>query len=179
MSFLGRWRGRSHGPADGAFVRALDLSEVRASYPHHPVCRFLDYWTSLADGTAPDRGRFSPAACRRVLPYLVVFDVEGDGEARTLRYRLMGDEVRGLYGDYVAGKRIEEVLKDADLRERRDLLLATLDAGGARFGLRRIPVEARAFQTVLYGLFPFSTDGGAGQIMLVVAPESVEVHDQG
>ena len=148
--------------------------------PLHPVSRFVDHWRSLNDGNLPSRRQFKPKDTPQILPWLTIFDVvdANDVTPRTLRYRLMGERFRELYGRNVVGQLLDDVLTSPSLEERRQSLLNAVDRQEIQLGDREVPLDGREFLTVLYGVFPFACDKSGCQVFMVAAPETERVSPQ-
>lgn len=78
---------------------------------HHPLLRELfDYWSELRGAQAlPRRAAFDPFALPRLLPFLIVNEVERgpDGRAR-IRIRLEGQSVADARGWSAKGRYVDE-----------------------------------------------------------------------
>ena len=69
----------------------------------------LDYWCSLwNDGGLPARGTLDPTRIRQALAYVYIMDYDRD--IRSLRYRLIGEQVRATYARPVKGKLLSDVV---------------------------------------------------------------------
>ena len=75
----------------------------------HPKVRQLyDYWTSIhpASGRLPGRAHFDPMRVPRLLPHLVLVDVEG--RPPRFRYRLIGTRMVEALGANFTGQWLDE-----------------------------------------------------------------------
>lgn len=78
---------------------------------HHPLLRDLyDYWVSLRGAAVlPRRADFDPMKLPRLLPYLIVNEVErGPGGAIRFRIRLEGEGVAAARGRSARGRYLDE-----------------------------------------------------------------------
>lgn len=70
----------------------------------------LDHWISLwADGGLPRRDRLDPTRIGSALAHVYIMDYEA--EARALRYRLIGEQVRSRYAKPIKGKLLSEIVE--------------------------------------------------------------------
>lgn len=77
---------------------ALDLEQDLPRYPD--LCLVLDYWRSkCADRFAPARADIDPVDLPRILPRIMLADVESDASgAIDFRYRLSGTGIGNVHG---------------------------------------------------------------------------------
>jgi hypothetical protein len=78
---------------------------------HHPLLRDLyDYWASLrGDLALPRRADFDPLQLPRLLPFLIVNEVErGPGGTMRFRIRLEGEGVVAARGHSARGRYLDE-----------------------------------------------------------------------
>ena len=76
----------------------LDLKQDLPRYPD--LCQALDYWESKRGGRiAPARADIDPVDIPRILPRIMLADVEtDDAGAIDFRYRLSGTRIRDVHG---------------------------------------------------------------------------------
>lgn len=88
------------------------LDAVDPTRLHSPKIRLLaDAWQAMrpAPGVLPGRQHFDPSAVGRLLPQLLTLDLlRGDGEIRSVRYRLIGSMIRDAYGEDTTGREVEK-----------------------------------------------------------------------
>jgi hypothetical protein len=90
------------------FVRVPDDDPLDFAAP--PIRRFWEYVAGCRGaGGLPDRGRFDPMGIPRLLPYLWILEVEGDGTR--LRYRLAGSAMVDALDFDPTGQTIEDIVR--------------------------------------------------------------------
>ncbi|UTW55651.1 PAS domain-containing protein [Kordiimonas sp. SCSIO 12610] len=146
-------------------LNSSDIEEL------HPVSEFYRHWHNIKNDSALlNREKFSPMAIPRVLPWIIVFDHEGN-TTNNFSYRLAGEEIIGLIGADPTGKFFGYELLDAERHNQEKYLLEVCET--------RLPVILRAEftppgrqeQSIIIGLFPLSLNGEkVDQVYTVLAP---------
>lgn len=117
----------------------------------------FEYWRGLSPADRlPSRAHFDPAAVPRLLPYLILYDVERAPHIR-LRFRLAGTALRQWLGMELTGRYTDEV---SDVSTLMESLGPAIEAGQGLW--RRWPriaqvSDAYSFMEAL--LLPLADDG--------------------
>ena len=134
-------------------VERIGAAELRQLYAH---------WQELRGGRfAPARRELDPTQIPRLLPYLALVEVRGDGR---LRYRLAGTEVEQFFGTKMTGRHLDELASGEYRQFLEDVYRAVIE--------RRVPVYAtntyagRGLRTARL-LLPLSSDGVRVDMVLV------------
>jgi hypothetical protein len=124
-----------------------------------PLDALLRYWQSKLHGRVmPSRGDIEPLEIKRLLPYLLLTEVD-DGIPPRYRYRLVGTEIVRRFGLELTGHYVDEALKG----EYGRAVVAIYDAIVAQ----RLPYFSRSRVVVADGrllgssrlMLPLSADG--------------------
>ncbi|MEC9347221.1 MAG: PAS domain-containing protein [Pseudomonadota bacterium] len=97
----------------------------------------VEHWTSRArDGKVPLRAEIDPSAIVSLLPYVYVCERDAEG---TLRYRLAGEHVQGIFGQSLRGRTLDDFVKDPQARVRTGrTFAAVLDRHCMAIGFGRV-----------------------------------------
>ncbi len=116
------------------------------------------YWLEMpGSGTMPSRAAFDPSAVKRLLPNLILLDI--DPETRRLRVRVLGTHVATVYGEDYTGRYLDEIYFGANTSKVMD------DYGTCAREGRPVLAERdfRSVRNVAYRMerliLPFSDDG--------------------
>lgn len=119
----------------------------------------FDYWHSIAPGEnslLPGRRHFDPLAVPRLLPYLILYDVERQPRLR-LRFRLVGTMVGQWIGTELTGYYTDEV---SDVSELMQVLAPAIEQGqGVWRRWPRLLRSAESFSVMEALLLPLAEDG--------------------
>lgn len=125
-----------------------------------------EYWLSLAGGEAPERHQIDPGAIRAMLPYLCI--VEFEDQPFRVRYRLSGTKVDALNGYTVAGRYLDDMIKD-DPSGGGDHILKHYkkcwETGQPSFSTYRWPTRSGNHLDVTFAMFPLKVDGAIRQCL--------------
>jgi len=119
----------------------------------------LAYWIAIHPGDRiPSREAFDPLDVRKVLPHLVLTDVERD--PYRFRVRLMGTAVVDAMGGDFTGRYLDEVFPDAEhqllIRDR----IEVAETGLPNYRHGKSPTRFRLDFAALERVFlPFASDG--------------------
>ena len=81
------------------------------------LTQMLAYWRSLRDGDGfPGRNAIDPLSIPKLLPYILLLDVEKDD----FRFRLVGEAVNRRYGGQIKSRSLTELLDGQILTETLD-----------------------------------------------------------
>lgn len=155
----------------------MDINEIGIeplSFIHelsNATCRALySYWGSLLNGVESEISDL--VELPHVLPWLVVIDVEGDGE--TFRFRLVGSEVVSLTGHDLTGEIVDRSGQEAPLSLRFCEAIANAKAAvhtSDSFEGEYKGVTHRLEETVALPLF--NGQGALDRILLLHGPRVV------
>ena len=156
-----------------ASFRVLGPGE-RPSFRSERVAAFHDYWLGLSrDGNLPPRAAIDPAAMRPLLPYVMIIDLEGTGDADLrIRYRLVGTAVAKFSGLDFTGHYLDEL--DFDICTTDDLLAAYAEIRRARapgLGLAFARLEDDQVMDVEYLICPLAPAAPGDPVRQCIAVE--------
>ena len=145
----------------------------------HPCRLFHQYWLALSkqrDGL-PERPDFAPSDIPRLLPFIVIFDIDSTGAHANYRYRLVGTEIVDMLDMNPTGKLVSEVVSASRLSDRLRIYDLSVEQRTAVFTSRHVPVEKRSFIPVFTGLFPFAARSGGPpeQLFMIAARREIEL----
>jgi hypothetical protein len=117
------------------------------------------WWVSKCGGDIPDRSDLDPADLKRLLPNILISDVEH--EPFRIRYRLVGTRAREATGFDIVGRYLDELLPtDPDEPWMDDYSLAYRTRRPV-LGVSSIRTTSGGVFTYEYGLFPLRRGGAA------------------
>jgi hypothetical protein len=110
-------------------AEANDRDELSTSPPRHEELRQLyAYWLDKrGDRRAPSRADIDPVELARLLPHVVLLDVERD--PLRFRFRLVGTTVAKGFNVDPTGTYFDEIEHTAEQRELNERLMAVADWG--------------------------------------------------
>jgi len=135
----------------------------------HPVARMANWWVGLAenDGTPP-WSAFDPIDHRLILPWILLLRPMEDGR---LKYVVSGTWCDELFGFSYLGKFFGDNLPPDAAKARKDEFDRAVTNREPLYSKVNLPVENKEFIKVIRGVFPFLTDNGdIERIMVVIAP---------
>lgn len=118
------------------------------------------YWNSLAGGEAPDRSLFDPGAIKELLPYICVVDFE-DTPFR-VRYRLSGSKVDEMNGFNLAGRYLDDIVKQDPTGGGDHILVyykKCWETGLPSFSSYLWPTRTGEHLEVQFAMFPLRVNG--------------------
>jgi len=138
----------------------------------HPVCAFSRHWRDLTgERTLPLRSQFDPVAVPKLLPYIVIAEVERGPDRRRYRNRLVGTRIVEMVGFDPTGLTMEDFIAPEAVEDRRYAYDLATDNRVPVFSERHVGIRERSFVRLYFGLFPFAfeTGGQVEQIFRVAA----------
>ncbi len=124
---------------------------------HDDLWQFLAFWRTKAKGGLPRRRDIDPLEIARLLPNVVLFDVEPDD----FRFSLVGEEIMARYGQ-IKGKSVRELMSgpelDLVLEEHGLCVSAQLPVYRQNTVKSASVGDQQVYQRLLT---PFATDGDA------------------
>ncbi len=88
---------------------------ARAEARHVSIRQFLDYYRSIhPDDRLPARSAFNPMAIPRLLPFLVLTEVEPAGDRARFRVKVAGEEVVAAIGMKLHGRYMDEIANTSE-----------------------------------------------------------------
>ncbi|GAB4392908.1 MAG: hypothetical protein Tsb0032_10320 [Kiloniellaceae bacterium] len=130
------------------FLEQIDDPRLSAAYR---------YWDGLRKGRfAPPYAEVDPVDIPKLLPFLLVTQVEQDGRQRRYRYRLCGGEVEENFGSPMGGRYIDTMIQGRYLTYIEDLYNRVVDGKKPVYSVSTY--QARALQTKRL-MLPLSSDG--------------------
>lgn len=135
----------------------------------HPVAQMANWWNSHATtDRTPPWSAFDPVDLRRVLPWILLLRPMADGR---LKYVVSGTLCDELFGFSYLGKYFGEGLPPDAAKARQVEFDIAVSNRAPLYSKVNLPVENKEFIKVIRGVFPFLTDDGAiERIMVVIAP---------
>jgi hypothetical protein len=132
------------------------------------IRQLSDYWHSLANGDAPDRGLFEVEKLLPLLPYLILSDFEFS--PFRLRFRLSGTRVDQMTGMNLAGHYLDEFATGSYAEAVNEMLGFYEEA--ARTGKPRIWTYPWAgdnphLKLIWAGMFPLKVRGSITQCVSI------------
>lgn len=132
------------------------------------IRQLSDYWHSLANGEAPDRGLFEVDKLLPLLPYLILSDFEFN--PFRLRFRLSGTRIDQMTGMNLAGRYLDEFAHGAYAGAVNEMLRYYEEA--ARTGRPRIwsypwAGDNPKVKLIWAGLFPLRVRGTIQQCVSI------------
>jgi hypothetical protein len=145
--------------ADSEFQDGFDLP---ASVPES-LMRLFDYWQSLPrDGAAlPRRSDFDPLDLRGLWSNLMLLQIERQGVADTrLRVRYAGDRHDLRHGVTLAGKYLDDILRETELHRLQTAYLEIARRGAPHYQQGRHPMGRRGPTAYQRLIAPMADDAG-------------------
>ncbi|MBV8534285.1 MAG: PAS domain-containing protein [Alphaproteobacteria bacterium] len=124
---------------------------------HDDLWQFLAFWRAKAASRLPRRREIDPLEIARLLPRVVLLDVEPDG----FRFSLVGEEIAARYGQ-IKGRSLAELMSGPELaltlEEHRMCVSAQLPVYRQNTVKSASLGDQQVYQRLLA---PFAGDGGA------------------
>jgi hypothetical protein len=129
----------------------------------------LRYWDSRRRGDRlPARAEIEPLELRRLLPHLLLLDVERAGDRLRFRFRVAGTAFTSLIGRDVTGLHVDELGPPDRVTPVQDGLAAIVRTGRPCFLASRPTLHNDRFARVKRLGVPLATDGRAVDMILAV-----------
>ena len=126
------------------------------------------YWESLAEGGLPERMQLDIAAIKRILPYVMLMELEPD--PFVVRYRRTGTKIDEWVGLNVTGRTLNEFLP-GDATGSSAYLMSCYETcwrtGQPMIGAYDWPSVAGNPLRIWFGIFPLSIGGTLRQFLVV------------
>ena len=157
--------GKPSGAASGPIAH-IGLQDVPEP---HPVAHLANWWNSHAtEERTPPWSAFDPVDHRLVLPWILLLRPMEDGR---LKYVVSGTLCDEVFGFSYLGKVFGEGLPPDAAKARKDEFNRAVTNREPLYSKVNLPVENKEFIKVIRGVFPFLTDSGdIERIMVVIAP---------
>ena len=153
-------------------IREIPLAEVPGS---HPVAVFNRFWqAAAADHRWAPWSRFDPVDHAAILPWVLLLksEVPPQGPGRDWRYAVCGTGCTELFGFSYQGKLFGAGMPAEAAAERLAEFDRVVAGAGSLFFDSHLPIPTREFVRVLRGIFPFSTqEGEVDRLLIIVARE--------
>jgi len=146
------------------------------AHARHPALRRLyDYWLQKcrALGRLPSRPEIDPGEMKRILRYVILFDVErpksgaGDGLYR-FRHRLVGTHIVELFDHDLTGLYVDQTSSAAEYPQVYERLAAVVDCREPVYGHYHAPTPNREFVQYEHLTVPLASDGETIDVLLGV-----------
>lgn len=139
---------------------------IRDNARHEQIAQLVDYWLSICPpDKLPGRAHFDPIDIPKILPYIVMTDVERD--LIRFRYRLVGTAIVRATNMELTGKYLDGVVEDF---ENSDLYRARLDLVASlqpyHYDGDPPPQWSKGFSGTERVFLPLATDGETVDIIL-------------
>ena len=126
------------------------------------------YWESLAGGAVPERAQLDVTALTRLLPYVMLMEIEPD--PFIVRYRLTGTKIDEWVGLNVTGRTLNEFVP-GDRTGSSSYLMACYEkcfrTATPVIGAYDWPSVAGNPLRIWFGIFPFNIGGTIRQFLVV------------
>ncbi|MBU0723381.1 MAG: PAS domain-containing protein [Alphaproteobacteria bacterium] len=137
----------------------------------HPLhVEIFDFWRSRCrNGHIPRRQDIDPVEIGvRVLPWIVLYDVDWTGQAPRFRFRLVGTGNVARYGRDSTGRWFEEVYSGGVLDEQIETYSDAAQNARPSLALRQLPVKNKEFIPYERILLPFAGDSDRVDTLMAV-----------
>lgn len=150
----------------------VNLEDIPAE---HPVRQFDTYWQAKRGASGClERANFDPLDVHKIMPFIMILELEMNGDAKAFHYRLCGTGCVDLFGIDYTGKTLGEDLPPEATETRRAEFEAVMTSKQPVYSTTNLPIEGRDFITVYRGVFPVcSQSQDVDQIFVVFG-----THDQ-
>ena len=128
-------------------------SEIRSP----KVQTLLRWWLDYRGDGIPDRSQLDPADMKRLLPHLLLLDVEH--EPFRVRFRLVGTRVQEATGFNITGRYLDELLPASADQQWMQYYHQAYSTRLPVVGSIAAPTTTGAVFTYEFGLFPLSNGG--------------------
>src|SRR5688572_6831139 len=115
------------------------------------------WWMSKCRADIPDRSEFDPADFKRLLPYILITDIEH--APFRVRYRVVGTRVVEATGFNITGRYLDELMPTEPEAPWLDLYEQCCKGRGPVVGASTCTTTSGALFTHEFGLFPLRKDG--------------------
>jgi hypothetical protein len=157
-------------PSQPAHIGTMPLHANRvavqaalAQAQHWTVRDFLTYYSGIHPAAAlPGRDAFDPMAIPRLLPHLILADIERDGSAMRFRVRVAGEEIVHALRMPLIGRYLDEIAKSAEPTVRFTIESRHAVAETGRMVYFRGPPRVRFsldYAEIEYAHCPLAEDG--------------------
>lgn len=152
--------------------RRYDGLAGQLTHPHHRD--IFAYWLSkFAGALPPGRGDIDPVEISpAILPWIILYAVEWDGERPRFRFRLVGTGVVQRYERDSTGKYFEEVYDSDTLRGQIAAFSEVARHGFPAYARLSLPVPGRDFIAYERLLLPLA--GAGGKVEAIVAVMAIK-----
>ena len=140
-------------------------------HARHPALRRLyDYWLAKcrALGRLPSRQEIDPGDMKRILRYVIMFDVKRETGRYRFRHRLVGTHIVEMFDKDLTGLYVDETSTAAEYPEVYERLAAVVDRREPVYGLYHAPTPNREFVEYEHLTVPLSADGRTVDVLLGV-----------
>lgn len=142
----------------------------------HPAVQFNRYWQSLAAGSLPDRSKFKPQDIAGLLRWLMMFRHETHTTDNSFYLYLQGNSAAELTGGMLQGQYLRDFTSDECFASRVQIMEKVLTEGMPGFATISIGAKKSEFIVAIsLGAFPFSNASGDPEVVMVPAPNSLEL----
>lgn len=133
----------------------------------HPVGVMLRHWSDWGgDRQCIGWTTFDPIAFPKLLPWVLLLRPEEDG---CLRYAVSGGKCDRMFGIRYQGKVFGEGLPPEAVAARREEFDIAVNERRALLSRVKIPLEGKDHTEIYRGVFPFLSEHGALERLLVLA----------
>jgi len=141
----------------------------------HPMHRdFYDFWRAIAPKQGlPGRHDSTPTDIPRLLPWMVLLDVDGLDIGRRFRIRLMGTGVVQRSGAESTGKWLDEAVSGAQLKSLTAHLGAAVTDGEPVRYVNHSIIEGREHMVIDTLALPLAADGVTVDMLMLLSVEPI------
>lgn len=144
--------------------------EAHAFHAQHPLhAEVHAYWLAAGrPGALPARSDIDPGQLSRALPWIILYDVVGDGGDVSFRFRLIGTGIVERYGRDATGKLFEDVYEPEILVRQLAFFRGVVNRGRSAYSYGMLPVPDRRHVNYHRLVLPLADDGVNVDMLLAV-----------
>jgi hypothetical protein len=121
------------------------------------IRRLHEWWTSQCRGALPDRSDFDPIDFRRLLPNILIADIEH--HPFRVRYRVVGTKVVDATGFDITGRYLDELMPTEPEAPWLDLYAMVIQTRRPVIGASTCTTTSGGLFTHEFGMFPLRKGG--------------------
>ncbi len=122
--------------------------------------RLYTYWASKRRaGQLPGRADIDPLDIPKLLPFVLLVDVERDGDGPKFRYRLLGTMLFDSMGQDATGMLVEEAFPEHHAREINAVYCRVVESGEPHYWAYAVPMPERQHIRYQRLVCPLASDG--------------------
>jgi hypothetical protein len=116
------------------------------------------WWMSKRGNDIPDRSVFDPIEFKKLLPYILIADIE---QPFRVRYRVVGTKVVEATGFNITGRYLDDLMPTEPEAPWPDLYARTVQLRGPTLGTSTCTTTSGGLFTHEFGMFPLRRGGSS------------------